>query len=107
MPPSDLVQYTKDDSINYLQNFDKKIDLLFLDSYDYSGPEENIKKCHQHSLNELKAAWDKLKSKCFILIDDVFNAEWDGKGKLSIPYLLENGFELVYYTDSQVLLKRG
>jgi hypothetical protein len=40
------------------------------------------------------------------LIDDVFGLDWHGKGKLSIPYLLENGFELVYHMDSQALLKR-
>lgn len=106
VPESEWVHYTKDDSVNYLKHFDKKIDLLFLDSYDYCGDEENIRKCHQHSLNELIAAWDKLNDQCYILIDDVFNNQWDGKGKLSIPYLLENGFEVVYYIDSQVLLKR-
>lgn len=106
VPQSEFVYYTKDDSINYLNNFDKKIDLLFLDSYDYYGDEENIKKCHNHSLNEIKAAWDKLNDECFILIDDVFNNSWDGKGKLSIPFLLNNGFKLVYFIDSQVLLKR-
>ena len=79
---------------------------MFLDSYDYCGDEENIRRCHQHSLNEIIAAWDKLNKHCFVLIDDVFNSNWDGKGKLSIPYLIENGFEVVYYADSQVLLKR-
>ena len=98
--------YTKDDSVHYLKVFDIKIDLLFLDSFDYCGDEENIKACHNHSLNEVKAAWDKLNEHCFILIDDVFNDQWAGKGELSIPYLLNNGFEVVYYTDSQVLLKR-
>ena len=58
------------------------------------------------SLNEVKAAWDKLNDRCFILIDDVFNDQWAGKGELSIPYLLENGFTVSYYTDSQVLLQR-
>lgn len=106
VPPSQFVEYTKDDSVNYLQNFDKKIDLLFADSYDYCGDEENIRKCHNHSLNEIKAAWDKLNDSCFILIDDVFNTDWAGKGALSIPYLLSNGFELAYFIDSQVLLKR-
>jgi len=106
VPESEYVIYTKDDSVNYLQHFDKKINLLFLDSYDYCGDEENIRKCHEHSLNEIKAAWDKLNDKCFVLIDDIFNGYWDGKGKLSIPYLLANGFELVYFEDSQVLLKR-
>lgn len=107
VPPSQYVSYTKDDSINYLKNFSEKIDLLFLDSYDYCGDEENIRKCHEHSLNEILAAWDKLNEKCFVLIDDIFNNEWEGKGKLSVPYLLNNGFEVVYYKDSQVLLKRG
>jgi hypothetical protein len=106
VPESEFVKYFLDESVNFLKNFDKKIDLLFLDSYDYSGDEENIKKCHNHSLNELFNAWDKLNQKCFVLIDDVFNDSWDGKGKLSIPYLLENGFELVYFMDSQALLKR-
>ena len=55
----------------FLKGFDKKIDLLFLDSFDYWGDEENIKACHNHSLNELKAAWDKLNEHCFVLIDDV------------------------------------
>ena len=106
VPPSEFVEYTKDDSVHYLETFDKKIDLLFADSYDYCGDAENIKKCHNHSLNEIKAAWDKLNEHCFVLIDDVFNDKWHGKGELSIPYLLENGFELVYFMDSQVLLKR-
>jgi hypothetical protein len=107
VPPSEFVEYTQDDSVQYLQTFDKKIDLLFVDSYDYCGDEENIKKCHNHSLNEIIAAWDKLKEHCFVLLDDVFSdVSWDGKGKLSIPYLLENGFEKVYFIDSQILLKR-
>ena len=106
VPESEHVTYTQDDSVHYLQEFDKKIDLLFLDSFDYCGDEENIRACHNHSLNEIKAAWNKLNNSCFILIDDVFDNTWAGKGQLSIPYLLSNGFELVYFTDSQVLLKR-
>lgn len=106
VPPSEFVEYFQDDSVNFLKNFDKKIDLLFVDSYDYCGDEENIKKCHNHSLNEIIAAWDKLNDKCFVLVDDIFSTQWDGKGKLSIPYLLENEFEVVYFIDTQVLLKR-
>lgn len=107
VPETELLKYYMDDSVNFLQNFNKKIDLLFIDSFDFCGDAENIRNCHLHSLNEIKAAWDKLNDKCFILIDDVFNdVNWAGKGELSIPYLLENGFEIVYYIDSQVLLKR-
>jgi len=107
VPPSEFVEYTKEDSVAYLQGFDKRIHLLFLDSYDYGGGPENIQKCHEHSLNELKAAWDKLSERCFVLIDDVYNDQFDGKGKLSIPYLLENGFELLHCMDSQAFLGRN
>lgn len=106
VPPSEFVEYTHDDSINYLNNFNDRIDLLFLDSFDYCGDEANILACHNHSLGEVKAAWNKLNDKCFILIDDVFNNEWVGKGKLSIPYLLDNGFKIEYFIDSQILLYR-
>jgi len=107
VPPTELLIYYESDSVEFLKTFNKKIDLLFIDSFDYCGDAENIRNCHLHSLNEVKAAWDKLNDKCFILIDDVFNdTNWAGKGEMSIPYLLENGFELVYYIDSQVLLKR-
>jgi len=103
---SEYVTYKKQDSVEFLQNFHRKIDFLFLDSYDYCGDEENINKCHQHQLNEVKAVWDKLNERCFILIDDIFDEEWQGKGKLSIPYLIENGFRVLYFMDNQVLLIR-
>jgi hypothetical protein len=99
-------EFVMSDSIEFLQQFPHKIDLLFLDSYDYCGDEENVKRCHQHNLNEVLAAWDKLNDGCFVLIDDVFGDEWDGKGKLTIPYLLENGFELIHHIDSQALLRK-
>jgi hypothetical protein len=103
---SEYVTYKQQDSIEFLQNFHRKIDFLFLDSYDYCGDEENVRKCHEHQLNEVKAVMDKLNDRCLILIDDVFNEQWNGKGKLSIPYLLENGFEVLHFIDNQVLLIR-
>lgn len=106
VPESKYVTYTVDDSVHFLKNFSAKIDFLFLDSYDYCGDDENIRRCHEHSLNEAKAALDKLGTPCLILIDDVFNDKWDGKGKLSIPYLFENDFQMVHYIDGQVLMIR-
>ena len=106
VPESEFITYYLDDSVNFLKQFEGQIDLLFLDSFDYCGDEKNQRTCHYHSLNEVLAAWDKLSATSFILIDDVLNGEWDGKGKLSIPYLLDNGFELVYHIDNQVLVRR-
>jgi len=104
--PSKFVEYHVGDSVRFLEEFKGKIDFLFLDSFDYCGDENNIKACHNHSLNEIKAAWSKLNNKCFVLIDDVFDDKWTGKGFLTIPYLLEKGFELIHFIDGQVLLKR-
>ena len=103
---SAYVTYKQQDSIEFLKTFHRKIDFLILDSYDYCGDEENVRKSHVHQLNELKAVWDKLNNKCLILIDDVFNEQWDGKGKLSIPFLLENGFKVLHFIDNQLLLIR-
>jgi len=106
VPESDLITYHLSDSVEFLRVFDKKIDVLFLDSFDYCGDAENITACHNHSLNEVHAAWDKLNKNCFVLFDDVFAENWHGKGFLAIPYLLANGFNLVYQFDQQALLQR-
>lgn len=96
--------FIESDSIIFLQTFKNDIHLLYLDSYDYVGPEENIKKCHEHQLQEAQAAIDKVTN--FVLIDDVFNKNWAGKGFLSIPFLMESGFTISHFEDSQVLLER-
>ena len=106
VPESDRVKYYLNDSVEFLRSFEGKIDFLFLDSYDYCGDEKNMRLCHYHSLNEVMVSWDKLNDQCFILFDDVFDSDWSGKGKLSIPFLLDKGFELVYHIDNQALLKR-
>ena len=100
------VSFIQSDSIEFLKSFDKKIDLLFLDSLDWGNGEQKQRESEQHSLNEVLSAWDKLSPTCFVLIDDVFDDKWLGKGKLSIPYLLENGFGIAHRMDNQCLLKR-
>lgn len=66
VPESEYVTYKQQDSVEFLKNFHRKIDFLFLDSYDYCGDEENVRKCHEHQLNEVgcvyeRYATDKLK----------------------------------------------
>lgn len=106
VPSNDKISYVCKDSIEFLKTFDKEIDLLFLDSYDYCGDDENIRRCHEHQLNEVKAAFDKMSENGIILIDDIFDISFNGKGKTSIPYLLSHGYELIHCFDSQALLKR-
>lgn len=96
------------DSVEFLQNFPEKIDLLYLDSMDcpeYDPPESpKLFASQEHQLKEIKAAWDKLHDKSIILLDDN-NFTNGGKCKLSVAYLLENGWTPLM-ADKQVLLIR-
>jgi hypothetical protein len=98
------------DGIDFLKNFSKKIDLLFLDAWDVGkeGYDEKHKEAYL-------VAKDKLSDKHLILIDDtdidIIDGEhvfiedhMSGKGKLLIPLLLEEGYEIVF-GGRQTLLK--
>lgn len=106
VPSDHRLSYVCQDSIQFLKNFPKEIDFLLLDSYDYCGDEENVRRAHEYCLNEAKAAFPKLSENAIVLIDDIFDISYNGKGKQAIPFLLNNGFELVHCFDSQALLKR-
>lgn len=80
-----------DDAINFSKTFDKKIDLLFLDAWDVMIDSPYAEK-HLEIFNILK---DNLSQDCLILIDDTDICS-GGKGKLLIPYLLENGFKCIF-----------
>ena len=93
------------DSVEFLKNFPEKIDLLYLDSMDcpeYDEPESpSLMASQEHQLNEIKAAWDKLHDKSVILLDDN-NFTNGGKCKLSVQFLIENGWTPLM-ADKQVL----
>ncbi len=97
------IEYVVSDSVKFLQDFPEKIHLLYLDSYDFDETHE----CYQHQLNEIKAAMDKLESGAIIVSDDNYKSDWThGKGNYSIPWMLNNGFELLALEDSQAMLRK-
>lgn len=59
-----------DDSVNFLRNFDfaDKIDLLYLDSFDFDP--SNPLPSQLHHLNEIESIIDRLRSGAFVLVDD-------------------------------------
>ena len=86
--PPNLHIHIPEDGINFLKNFDKKIDLLYLDGWDKGT--ENYAENH---LEAFKAAEDKLSLNHIISIDDTdFDTESAGKDKLLTPYLIEKGY---------------
>ena len=85
------------DSLSFLKNFDKQIDLLYLDSLD--GHNSDLASNHQ--LNEAKIAIKKLNKNALVLLDDK-----GSKTILSIDFLINNHFKILYETNYQVLLSR-
>jgi len=86
----DNVHIIESDSVAFLESFEKPIDVLYLDS---ANDAELI-------LNEAKAGICHLHEESIILIDDCFIAEEKQidkieKGDLVIPYLQENGWEMI------------
>ncbi len=89
------IKFYVDDSVTFLQNFSKKIDLLYLDSLDGHNPVEASK----HQLNEIKASLNKLHSKSLILLDDK-----GSKTNLSLNFLIQKNYQILFETDYQILL---
>ena len=100
-PFKKTVRYHVSTSEDFLKNFRGKIDLLYLDTGDMT-PIEATAELH---LREAKIIVERglVGDSGVVLIDDIQNqtprkfgeTSALGKGKYSIPYFLENGFELL------------
>ena len=91
------VNYYTDDSVNFLNNFNETIDLLYLDSFD--GHDKD--KASEHQLKEAQASVDKLCSNALILLDDK-----GAKTNLSIDFYKKNGFKIIFETENQILFSK-
>jgi len=99
----DYIDFTQDDSVNFLMNFEKPIEFLYLDSYDFdvNDPEPS----QMHHLREIEVAYDKLTPNAIVMIDDC-GLPHGGKGKYVIKYLLSKGWK-IYAQSYQVIMLRG
>lgn len=102
------VTTVQQDAIEFIKTFDKKIDFLYLDAWDW-GPEDIDKKISEEKHIEFfNLVESKLSNDALILIDDVINPiTYDGKGKKLIPYLLDNGYYLIHRSYQFLFLKNG
>jgi hypothetical protein len=89
------------DSVAFLASFGRPIDLLYLDSLDYSS--DNPAPAQQHALRELVAALPFLHERSLVLIDDCALVG-GGKGGTLIRYLLQSGLWIDVVAGYQVLL---
>lgn len=90
------------DSVPFLENFNKPIDLLYLDSCDFDI--DDPFPSQQHHLNEIQAAYPMLHSNSVVMIDDC-DLPHGGKGKLVIDYLLERNWKKVFSSYQVILIK--
>lgn len=100
----DKVTYVVEDSLKFIENFEREIDLLYLDSFDWDNTEPLMTQSQQHQLLEIQAAFPKLKPSSIVLLDD--NAlPGGGKAVLSKQFLAEHGFTCIldYYQSLWIL----
>lgn len=86
--PDNLSLFIPKDGIEFLNEFENKIDFLFLDGWDKGTPQYGEK-----HLEAFIAAKDKLSDVHLILIDDTdFVTNFGGKDILLSPYLINLGY---------------
>lgn len=96
------ISFTCSDSIEFLNQFSKEIDFLYLDSCEFEH--NNPIPSQQHHLNELVAAYPCLHEKSIVMIDDC-DLPHGGMGKEVIDYLTKEGWKIVY-KGYQVILSK-
>jgi len=97
----DEVSIHLDYSTNFLNNFDGKIDFLYMDHMD------DVNAAYQHLFDaQLLIEKDLMSENGIILIDDIgHNVNVGAKGEYSIPYLVNNNYKKILH-EYQVLMVR-
>ena len=85
----ECVRFVTGDSVDFLFNFEDKIDFLYLDSYDFEWWDPNPSQFHHY--REIVAAYPHLTPDSIVMIDDC-NLPHGGKGKLVAEYLTSRGW---------------
>ena len=110
---------------DYLAEHEEQIDFIFLDAYDFDhgkhsderqaryekvlGERINDKACHRMHLDCATSLVSKLSPWGLIAFDDVWfrDSSWHGKGTTAMPYLLANGFHIIYLANNVAILARS
>lgn len=100
------IRYHQANSIDFLRDFDKQIDLLYLDSVDVDiVPNPVNEVARKHQLMELCYAMDKLHDGTIILLDDC-NLIGGGKCTLTKEFLFANNYEMLFEHQQSVWVKK-
>ena len=103
---TDNIHLHRGDGIEFLQSFNEPIDLLYLDAWDYSGDESELRRSEVNHLKAMLEAERTLADGAFVLIDDIHNNEtFVGKGAMVIPYLLKKNYMMRLNAYQMILEK--
>jgi predicted O-methyltransferase YrrM len=105
------IQYHKKRSTDYLNAMNGQVDLIYMDAAE---TDEEGARLHFEDAQKIVEK-NLIKPGGFVLIDDVRSPNFIhmagkswilGKGKYSIPFFLQNGFEIVMDEYQMLLRKR-
>lgn len=100
-PPNNLHVVVPKDGIEFLKNFDNKIDVLYLDGWDVATPFYA-----ERHLEAFEVAKDKLSETNLIIIDDTdFSEKYGGKDKFLTPHLINEGYIPLINGRQRIFLK--
>lgn len=109
-PYKEFIDYIVSDSVLFLKLYDKKIDLLYLDSVDCpievhtDQDQKELEFAQNHQLNEIKEALLKMNDTGIVLLDDNW-FEHGGKTALSKQYLKEQGWKEIASHQQSLWIK--
>src|ERR1019366_4206150 len=99
----DNIDYVVRDSVEFLRDFNHRIDFLYLDSCDFFEHCKEASRCHQRA--EIEAAFPKLAPGAVVLLDDASVQRWftrtldgidvQGSTLLSHQFLIQHGAECI------------
>jgi len=99
--PDNLKLYIPMDAFEFVENFNQTIDLLYLDAWEIGSPN-----CAENYLNFFIKIQNKLAPTHLILINDTdFVHTIRGKDHLLTPYLIDNGYKLLFNGRQTLFLK--
>lgn len=103
-PFADCITHVTEDSVAFLEHFDRPIDLLYLDSLDCPR-DGDATAAQAHNLRELQAALPTLRPDAVVLIDD--NALPNGgKARASKRHLADCDWTCLYDARQTVWVRR-
>jgi predicted O-methyltransferase YrrM len=103
------VNFVTKDGIRFLRLWRDSgvpVDFLYLDAWDHIPGYEKISE--EKHLEAFITIEQNMAPDSLVLIDDIKNrATWAGKGRLVIPYLLKNGYEVLFKGYQSLFQKTG